>query len=393
MFYPRKILPRLEKELKTKQIIVITGIRQTGKTTILKHLFSTVASSNKALFDLENPLHRKVFEEENYDNVWENLKVYAVSSEEKAYLFIDEIQNLPQISSMVKYLYDHWQVKFFLTGSSSFYFRNLFPESLAGRKLIFELFPLTFAEFLIFKNVEKEFPETFTKKAKLKNRISYERYIKHYQEFMEFGGFPAIVLEKNRERKKELLSEIFKSYFEKDVKNLADFEGISKLRDLILLLIPRIASKFDISKLANELSVSRQTIYNYLSFLEQTYFIGLLSKFSRSLDRQITGGKKVFLCDTGLVNFLGKASLGQLLENSVFQSLRPLHKLNYYKKNSQSEIDFIVDKKIALETKLTGSKRDILTLKTISKNLKVKESYLVCLNFSQDKEVIVATDI
>ncbi|KKS42324.1 MAG: ATPase, partial [candidate division CPR1 bacterium GW2011_GWA2_42_17] len=219
MFYTREILSKLEKELLTKEIIVLTGMRQIGKTTLLKHLFSLVASQNKAIFDLENPLQRKIFEAENYDAIWQGLAEYGLKNTERAFIFIDEMQNLPEISKVVKYLYDHYQVKFFLTGSSSFYLRNLFPESMAGRKIIFELFPLTFSEFLVFKGVSREEAFDFEDKAKKKNRIAYELYLPFYQEFMDYGGCPAVVLEKDYARKKELMQEIFTSYFEKDVRN------------------------------------------------------------------------------------------------------------------------------------------------------------------------------
>src|SRR3989344_72067 len=140
MFYPRDILPDVERELSSKEITLITGMRRVGKTTILNHLFNSLTSKNKVTLDLENPLHRKVFEEENFDAVWNNLKQFGINNEEKAWIFLDEVQNLPDISRVVKYLYDHWQVKFVLTGSSSFYLKNLFPESLAGRKIIFEMY-------------------------------------------------------------------------------------------------------------------------------------------------------------------------------------------------------------------------------------------------------------
>lgn len=392
MFYPRKILPRLEKELNQREIIVLTGLRQVGKTTLLNYLFGKVASENKVLLDLENPLHRQVFEEENFDNIWNNLKQFGISKEKKAYLFLDEIQNLPLVSQAAKYLYDHWQTKFFLTGSSSFYLKHLFPESLAGRKLTFELFPLTFEEFLVFKGIKREAAKSFSQKAKGKNRIGYERVIKFYEEYWEFGGLPAVVLEESLSRKKELLEEIFKSYFEKDVKNLADFKEISKLRDLILLLVPRLASKIDISKLGSELSLSRETIYAYLAFLEQTYFLSLVPRFSRSLDRQAAGRKKLFFSDTGLANFLGKASLGQLFENSVFQNLRPDHQLHFFSKNG-AEIDFIVDEKVALEVKLSPSQREITNLLQRQKGLKLNEGYVVSLNWSQKEEVVLAVDL
>ena len=392
MFYQRKILPRLLKELKTPQIIVITGMRQVGKTTLLRYLFAKIQSANRAFLDLENPLHRRVFEEENFDSILKNLEDFGISDKEKAYIFLDEIQNLPEVSRAVKYLYDHYRIKFFLTGSSSFYLKDLFPESMSGRKLVFELFPLTFEEFLVFKSKERKFEKSFSKKAKAKNRISFELYLPYYQEYLKFGGFPAVVLEENRIRKKDILEEIFKSYFEKDVKSLSDFKSLSKLRDLILLLIPRVGSKIEISKIASELSCSRETVYSYLAFLESTYFVSLLPRFSKSIDRQVAGGKKVYFCDVGLVNLLGKASSGQIFENSVFQNLRPFFKTCFFTKKF-SEIDFIVDGKTGLEVKSTASLKEIGLLKKKARGLKLKESYLVSLRWNKEKSVILATDL
>ncbi|KKP80632.1 MAG: ATPase [Candidatus Levybacteria bacterium GW2011_GWB1_35_5] len=368
-------------------------MRRVGKTTALMHLYDLVSSKNKAIFDFENPLHRKVFEQENYDAVWNNLKQFGVTNKAKAYLFLDEIQNLPEVSKVVKYLYDHFDIKFFLTGSSSFYLRNLFPESLAGRKIIFEIFPLNFAEFLVFRQVKREVGEGFLQKAQDKNKIAYAKLIPYYNEFLEFGGFPSVVLEADSKRKKTILSEIFTSYFEKDAKNLADFRDMSKLRDLILLLVPRIGGRIEIGKLANDLSVSRETIYNYLSFLEQTYFISLLSRYSLSIDRQAAGSKKLFLCDLGIANVLGRISEGQSFEQSIFQNLRSNHKLNFYNKEGASEIDFIVDGKVALEVKTSMSRQDISNLKRRSKGLGIKENYIIALQYNEDKETIAAVDI
>lgn len=392
MIYTRSIFSQLAKELETKENIVITGMRRVGKTTILKHLFSLIKTDNKALLDIENPLYRKVFEEENYDAIWNNLSAFGITNTKKAFILLDEVQNLPEISKVVKYLSDHWDVKFILTGSSSFYLKNLFPESMAGRKLVFEVFPLTFLEFLIFKGIDRKILQPFDQKTRAKNRIAYEKLSPYYYEFMEFGGFPRVVLETNPQRKKALLLEIFTSYFEQDVKTLADFKDNSKLRDLILLLIPRIGSRIEIAKLADGLAVSRETVYNYLAFLEHTYFISLLSKFSGSIDRQAAGSKKLFLCDSGLANVLGKASEGQLFEQSIFQNLRPIHTLHFYQKDS-SEVDFIIDGKVALEVKMSASKRDIAHLKARAQALKLHRYYVVSKEYGNEKEVILATDL
>jgi len=393
MFYQRTILPRLEKELKTKEVTVLTGMRQVGKTSILEHLFNKVDSGNKALLDAQNPLHRMVFEEQNYDLVLQNLREFGIKGDSHAYVFIDEIQFMPEITQVIKYLYDHYGTKFVVTGSSSYYLRNLFPESLAGRKLTFELYPLTFTEFLTFKKVEKESFAGFETKNDSKNKISYAKYKEYYREYMRYGGFPAVVLETDVQRKLELLEAVFKSYFEIDVKNLADFRQISKVRDLILLLSSRVGSKLDISKLSSELSISRETVYSYLAFLEQTYFIALLPRFSRSIDRTSAGMKKLYLCDTGLANILGQLSDGQQLENTVFQNLRTFKSLYYYAKKSGAEIDFIVGKKCALEVKRTATNQDIVTTKRLTSELKLSESYVISHKYVDLNGVILAQDL
>lgn len=393
MFYSRLILPKLEKELDTKENIIITGMRQVGKTTLLEHLLSLVYSDNKVLLDLENPINRKIFEVEDYDTIWNNLKAFGIRNTEKAYIFLDEVQHLPSIGSIAKYLSDHWDVKFILTGSSSYYLKNLFSESMAGRKFIFELHPLTFSEFLIFKGIKRKGSLIFSEKAKSKNQIIYNKLAPYFAEYLEFGGFPKVVLLDSQERKKAMLSEIFTSYFERDVKSLSDFKDMSKLRDLILLLIPRIGSRIEIAKLAQSLNVARETVYSYLSFLEQTYFITLLSKFSGSIDKQAAGTQKVFLGDVGLANSLGKLSEGQLFEQSVFQTLHPQYELYFYSKGGENEIDFIVDKTIALEVKVSASKRDLDHLKRRSQGLNIKENYVVVREYSQEKQVILTTEL
>lgn len=392
MIYPRFIFPQLEKELTTKENIVITGMRRVGKTTVLEYLLTLIKTQNKVLLDLESPLNRKIFETDNFDAIWNNLADFGITNKERAFILLDEIQNLPVISRVVKYLSDHYDVKFILTGSSSFYLKNLFPESMAGRKIVFEMFPLTFAEFLTFKGIERIEVMAFSQKAVLKNRIKYERLTPYYQEFMEFGGFPRVVLEADPVRKKTLLLEIFTSYFEQDVKTLADFQDTGKLRDLILLLIPRVGSRVEIAKLAASLAVSRQTVYNYLTFLEHTYFITFLPKFSKSIDRQAAGSKKLYLCDGGMASVLGNVSEGQLFEQSIFQSFKPHHRLNFFYKDT-GEVDFIIDDSIACEAKTSASKRDIAHLKAKAQSLDLAEYYVITREYSEEKRVILATDI
>ena len=154
MIYKRKIIPLLEKALKSPEIIVLTGMRRVGKTTVLHILFDKIKGSDKIFLDFENIFDRRIFEETNYDRITEGLKDLGIKKLKGSYVFIDEIQNFPGSVKAIKYLYDHYNIRFVLTGSSSYYLKNLFPESLAGRKVIYELFPLDVEEFLIFKKKE-----------------------------------------------------------------------------------------------------------------------------------------------------------------------------------------------------------------------------------------------
>jgi len=394
MQYQRKLFSTLRAQLTTPEIIVLTGMRRVGKTTLYRALFDEIATTNKIFLDIENPLYQKLFEELDYDNIWHNLTRLGLSTGSQAYVFLDEIQAMPNIVKPIKHLFDHYQIKFFLTGSSSYYLKNLFPESLAGRKLIFELFPLDFAEFLTFKNQSFDFEPDFFAQAQQKSIISHEQKSKYYEEYLQFGGFPRVVLEQDSATKKLILNDIFKSYYEKDIKNLGNFHDLGKIRDFILLLTSRIGSKIDITKISSELGITRQTAYSYLTFLEATYFISTISPFSLSNDREISGGRKVYMCDTGLLNELGQVASGSILENAIFINLKKYGKINYYQKRaSDQEIDFIIKGKIAIEVKTKATQVYLDSLAKIANKLKLDEYYIASQQFVDIDNVIPATSI
>jgi len=392
--YERKLLPEMRRWVGKKSVLVLTGMRQVGKTTLMRMLFSGIKSKNKAFLDMENPLVRKVFEEQDYDNIWANLKAYGVTKDEKAYVFLDEIQLMPEAVRAVKYLSDHYDIQFFVTGSSSFYLKNLFPESLAGRKTVFELFPLNFEEFLLFKGVKRETPSDFSSKEAGKSLVSFEKSKKFYEEYLEYGGFPKVVLASEPQDKKTVLEDIYTSYFEKEVRSLADFKDINRLQDCILLLAKRVGSRLNLSRIASEIGVSRETIYAYLSFLQSTYFISLVPPYAKSPDREVSGAKKVYLCDTGILNLLSKSSSGSVLENAVFNSLKARDSVAYYQRRSGVEMDFVLkDESIAIEVKETASERDAKRANEIANEIGLKHGYVVSKSYSEAKGILCASDI
>ncbi|MCF8241134.1 MAG: ATP-binding protein [Melioribacteraceae bacterium] len=396
MQFRRKIQPELEKQITTREVVVITGMRRTGKTTLMRMLFDSIKSVNKVFLDLQNILDQKLFDEIDYNNIFANLKSYGIIPTKKVYLFIDEIQFKPEVTGAVKYLYDHYDVKFFITGSSSFYLKNLFPQSLAGRKVTFELFPLFFEEFLTFNKIPLELSNNFNEKSSSKNFIEYQKLSKYYEEYIRYGGFPQVVLEKDEKQKQLMLRDIFNSYFQLDVITLADFKKIDAFKKLIFILMERVGSKLDISKLSSILGVSRDTVYSYISLLEGTYFIFLINPFTLNRDKEISGTKKVYLCDNGIVNQFSQIAKGSLLENSVFLNLKKYEAVNYYQKRSGAEIDFIVKNNnnlTALEVKTNAVENDLKKLKRLSENLSIDEYYLVSHSFSKISKSLCAYQV
>lgn len=386
----------IEKYLEHKNALVITGMRQVGKTTLMRQLFEKLGDKSRLWFDFENPLDQKLFEDTDYNNIYKRLVEAANLKEKRLYVFLDEIQNFPEITKVIKYLIEHYGVKFIVTGSSSFYLKNLFPESLSGRKFLYILPPLTFKEFLYFQDIitleeaKKNDLEGLLAKTDI---FLHKKYEVAYDQYLRYGGFPEVVITQDAQTKNMVLRNIFASFFEKDIKLLSDYSDIRQLRDLILLLVPRIGSMIDVSRLAGELNIDRPKLYSFLEFLQGTFMIKLLPKFSRSIDRSVAGGRKVYFSDTGLLQAIGKVNDGQLFENAVVNQLSVYGELSFYNKRNTAEIDVILNKEVAFEIKLTGSERDLQKLKQLTKELQIKKCYVLSKTFLDKNDVFSPVNI
>ena len=349
-------------------------MRQVGKTTLMKQIYEEI-NSPKLWFDFDNPLDLLSFENVDYDAIYKELVKQSSSGKQRIFVFIDEIQNFPEITKIIKYHIDKFNVKYIVTGSSNYYLKNFYPESLSGRKFLFLLTPLSFQEFLFLKG-KRDLSEYIFDIGKLKADILFTDYKKlefDYNDYLEFGGFPEVVITDNCDTKRLILKNIFSSFFEKDIKLLSDIKDIRELRDLILMLVPRTGNILDITKLSNELNLNRVKIYSYLELLQGVFFISLIPKYSKSIDRTVAGGRKVYFSDTGILNTIGRVNEGQLFENAVANQLKNYGELSFYNKRNTSEIDFILDKKIAFEVKLKSSSNDYERLEKISSNIGIVE--------------------
>ena len=292
---------------------------------------------------------------ENPRNLLKYISVTNNNKKKKKYIFIDEIQYLDNPSNFLKILVDHFpDLKIFATGSSSLDIKRKIQDSLVGRAIYFQLYPLNFSEFLEFKN--KKFPIKITsiQKKRLDNLLG---------EYLLFGGMPEIVLERNEKIKKELLKNYVNLYISKDIRNLTDIENISSFNKLSKILAGQTGNLVSKNEISNTLSISARTLNRYIDILQYTYIIILLSPFFANLRSKLTKTPKVYFYDIGIRNSLinnftdleFRADNGALFENFIFLEL--LSKFSsedvyFYRTAKQTELDFIVEsKKISVEVK------------------------------------------
>lgn len=373
-FKNRLIYPALKEHLSKRQITIITGLRRTGKTTLVKKLLDDSVSNNKIYIDLERIDNRDLFSEKNYENIITAMSLRGVDFKKKVTLAIDEVQPLPGIASVIKYLYDNYQIKFVITGSSSYYIKNLFSESLAGRKKVFELNTLSFREFLEFKEINFSLPKDMGRKF---ISSEYERLKNFYDEFIRYGGFPEVVLTRKVDDKKDIVNDILSSYINIDIKNLSDIRDQKHLHNLMKMLASRAGTRLDYSKLSSLTGISRPSVYNYLDLLENTYVITRVPVLSKNPDREIVKAPKIFINDNGLLNQLAEVSSGVQFENAVFNQLKFYGKLHYYSLKTGKEIDFILKGKTAIEVKETATAQDLSRVKNLAKNIDISDALVV----------------
>ncbi|MCY7327636.1 MAG: ATP-binding protein [Saprospiraceae bacterium] len=375
--YNRKIFPILEAHLSKQEVTVITGMRRVGKSTTLRHLLEISPLANKLYLDLERPDHRLVFQQKLFGDVQRELEQLGIRFDQPGIVALDEIQLVPEITHFIKYYHDHSPIKFIVTGSSSFYLRNRFSESLAGRKRIFEMYPLDFFEFLHFKGVDASELSKYSMQPY--SLPLYNRFKAWYEEFVRFGGFPQVVLAGTEEDKIVFLQDIINAYIELDIRLLSDFDASATLYRLIRLLAARSGTLLEVSGVTGVLGADRRKVGAYLELLERTYFIYLVAPFTKNTDKEIAYRKKVFLADTGILNQLAQVSSGQVFENAVFLQLlwSGIADIRYYQTKSGAEIDFVLDQKTAVEVKETPHSGDLVTLLNRSGTLGLPESRLI----------------
>ena len=368
-----------------KEIIIITGVRRSGKSTIMYQIISKLLgkgiSPKQVLFI---NFDDKKLSKDSLDEIYETYRS-NLNPDKKAYIFFDEIHKKEGWESWIRKKYDlKTKDKFIISGSCSYLLKKEYSTLLTGRNLTFEVFPLSFQEFILFKNIE-------LKKENIDKGILLEKtkiiILNKLKEYLELGGFPEIVL-KEEQFKSQVLKQYFDDILYKDIVDRYNLNN-QKTRDLALFLITNFTSLISLRNIRDSLGIAYDSIKDYLSCFKEAFLFFTLEHFSYSLKEQKTLASKIYCIDNGLrnaVSFKFSKDEGKLAENLVFLDLRRKEKEVYYWKGQrQEEVDFIAKNKDDNLSAINVCYSDEIDEREIKALLKFKE------NFKKTKEMIVIT--
>jgi predicted AAA+ superfamily ATPase len=391
--------PGITKYMKAREVLLLLGARRTGKSTlayqIIRDLLNNKTYPEAILFiNLDEPLFQSKSKDPMY--LTEIIEYYLAQKKSipAFYLFIDEIQNHDYWVQTIKTLYDtRKNIKIILTGSTSTLLQKEISTRLSGRYFHIIVYPLSFREYLSFKKLQK--PATIEK-------------LQYFNDYLEFGAFPRVVLEDDKDLKQELLKNYFQTIYLKDIIYPNNLRNNKDVFDLLYFLISNIGKNFSYSNIAKTLGIAVETVKEYIGCAENSYLIYTLTKYDASVKKQLANPKKIYCLDTGLVNsisFRFSENKGRLIENLVYMSLIKEKKEIYYHRENY-ECDFIIKEgmkiKHAVQVTLslkdeTSRKREIRGLVEAMDAYNLKEGLIITEKeaeiISLDKKKIVIKPI
>jgi len=321
---PREIyINELFRNIKSKEIIFLTGLRRIGKTTILMQTINKLLANTKPediLFIrldsfnlLENSIHQLI---EEYR------KIHKKSVSDFFYLFLDEVTSRDNFEQELKSLYDNENIKVICSSSIATMMRDK-KALLTGRTRTIEVMPLNFQEFLQFKKAEIGKAD----KSKLES---------YFKDYLKIGGIPYYVLTEDR----AYLNELVESIIYKDIIAYHKISGEKAVKELFVLLCQRVGKPMSYNKLAEILKISVDSVKRFVGYFEKAYLFYVVDRYSKSVNERVTSPKKIYIGDVGIKNIITDfKDLGASYENLVFLKIKDKNP-NYYLENS-AEIDFI----------------------------------------------------
>lgn len=399
-FHKREIPPLVERDMKveeSKKIKSIIGPRRAGKTYFLYQeikelLNSGVKKENIIYLNFEDPRLIDITFKEVREIIKLNWQLFPSSIKEKTYIFVDEPQNIKNWEIAIRALQDEG-FYIFITGSSSKLLSREISTSLRGRTISSNLLPFSFKEFLRMRNINPDISRLDSReKSILLNLLD---------EYIEYGGFPEIIQEINKENKLKILNEYLNSIVYKDVVERYKIKNTLLIKWLIKSLIMSFSRELSVHKIyltlkSRGLRISKNTLYYYLSLLEESIFVFLISRFNYSIKKRELTIHKIYLCDIGFSKLVEVTKdRGYKIENIVFLELKrkenTLTDIFYWQDIQKREVDFVIKEgskikqliQVCLDVNdITTKKRELTALIKASKELKCNNLLII----TEDKE-------
>jgi len=368
-----------------KEITIITGIRRSGKSTLMYQIIDDILNKFNPEQILFVNLEDKKLSEYSLDDIYKEYRE-NVNPNKKAFVFLDEIHKKEGWESWIRKKYDlKTSDKFIISGSCSYMLKKEYSTLLTGRNLTFEVFPLSFKEYLYFKNMYVE-----NKKIVL-DRTKYS-VLNNLKQFLELGGFPEIFF-KPENFKIKLLGQYFDDILYKDIIDRYNLNS-QKTKDLALFFMTNFTGFVSLRNIRGSLGLSYDSIKDYLSYFKEAFLFSVLDHFSYSFKEQKAISSKIYCIDNGLrnaVSFKFSKDIGKLAENAVFIELKRRDKDIYYWAN-KGEVDFIVKNRdnslTALNVSYTNKieEREVDALLDFKKKFKKTKKLLILTKDLEKKE-------
>ncbi|MBN2603278.1 MAG: ATP-binding protein [Candidatus Thermoplasmatota archaeon] len=408
-WYEKKIpsiLPRdinLENyiDIKPRKIIAITGFRRTGKTFLLLDLLNKL---------LENKNRKQEvyinFDDERIPQKTEFLtdlipSIKQIFQEEIIHLFLDEIQNMPDWSRWLRRIQDNEAFQIFITGSSSKVSSKEIPTELRGRCLEIKIFPLSFKEFLKFKNIK------INKETLKYSENEKTKTVKAFDEYLKYGGMPEVVLA-TEDKKSEFLQQYYGTVVRRDIVERYNVQNEEGLKAMMRLLLN--STQYSISQLYKTMKslnyeIGKTTILNYLNYVESSYFTYSLPIISKKVKDQLQYPRKVYFIDNGFINTLSTRytkNNGRLFENIVAIDLLRKYSQNnnielyYWKDRTGKEVDFVIKEDLKIKQLIQvcydveyydTKKREIDALVKAGDELKCKNLMIITKDYEETEQI------
>lgn len=401
----RAIFQNILSHLEEKEISLIIGPRQVGKTTLMMEAKRYLDGKKKNTLFLSLDFER----DKEFFNSQDSLinKIKLEFGEEKSFVFLDEIQRKENAGLFLKGIYDMGlPYKFIVSGSGSLELKEKIHESLAGRKRVFELKPISFLEFVNFKT-DYKYEDRIEKFFDLEDKKTKNLF----DEYIRFGGYPRVILNDTLEKKIQTIDEIFASYLEKDISYWLEVEKLDAFRNLVKVLSDSAGKILNYSEISNILGISANTTKNYLYYLEKTFIIKKITPYFTNTRKEITKSPSVYFYDLGLKNYalgvLKKDSLsaevsGFLFQNFIFNILLDKIRfsgadIHFWRTQTGAEVDFVINtgrQVVPVEIKYKDFKKPMIERSLRSFIEKYKPAKALVVNKSlKDRMIIGKTKV